>query len=443
MTLNSNTSANSTNSSLLLSQDLEIDETEKIREQILIVDDEEIVRSFISDHLSTDYECFEASSVNEALEILAEEKISLVLTDWKMPGSSGFTLLHHIKEHFSDTSVIMVSGVNSPERVLDVMRSGAFDYLLKPCDPDILELTVERALKYRDLEIKNRQYNIDLELQNFEFAKQNGEMTKLQEKMIQAEKMASFGQLSAEIAHELKNPLSCVSGNLQLLDVYLQDIYKLIEFYETSKISEIFLSDVKTLKNTIRFEDAIEDIRKIVADCADGTRRISELVENLRVFSKIGETMFTETNINCSLNSTVELLREIFDERKIKLTKNYGDVPLINACAENLKQVWKNLLLNAARSLEKKDGEIVITTKAEGDFVFIKIADTGEGIASENINRVFDRFFTTKFIGQKTELGLSIAHSIIEQHSGSITAENKLDKKGKILTIKLPIASQC
>ena len=441
MTLNSNTIINLMEPSLFSRRDLENDKADKIREQILIVDDEEIVRNFISDHLSADYECFEASSVNEALEILTEEKFSLVLTDWKMPGSSGFTLLHHIKDHFPDTSVIMISSVNSPERVLDVMRSGAFDYLLKPCDPDTLELTVERALKYRDLEIKNRQYNIDLELQNTELVKQNTKIVKLQEQVIQAEKMASLGQLSADIAHELKYPFSYVSGNLQLFDVYLQDIYKLIEFYEAAKIPEIYLAEVKKFKKTIRFEDAMHDIRKIVADCADGTRQISELVENLRVFSKIDETIFTETNINCSLNSTAELLREIFDEQKIKLTKNYGDIPTINACAENLKQVWKNLLLNTAQRLGKKGGEIVITTKAEGDFAVITISDTGEGIASENINRVFDPFFTTKSVGQKTGLGLSITHSIIEQHCGLITAENKPDE-GAVFTIKLPFESR-
>lgn len=192
MTLDLCNSIDTPNSFLTANEDLPVFAAKKT-ERILIVDDEQVVRHFLLDCLAARYECVEAASVEEAFEILAEESFSLVITDWVMTGKSGTTLLRHVVSEFPDTPVIMLTGVNNPERALDAMHFGAFDYLSKPCKPDILEFTVERALRHRELGTKNRQYEIDLALQNIELLKRTAELEKLRAQMIHTEKTSAPG----------------------------------------------------------------------------------------------------------------------------------------------------------------------------------------------------------------------------------------------------------
>ncbi len=148
------------------SEKLAADEPE--RENILIVDDEEIVRRFHINCLSPQYHCYEAASAEEAVEILLDKQISLVISDWVMGGMSGVTLLRKIVGSFPDIPVLMISGIDHPERALDAMRFGAFDYLIKPCKPELILNTAVRALDRRKQIIESRRYQIDLEMQNLE-----------------------------------------------------------------------------------------------------------------------------------------------------------------------------------------------------------------------------------------------------------------------------------
>ncbi len=436
MIINLQTSTEPTDNSETLNCDLYYDEQNI--EHILIVDDEKIVRNFISECLSFRYHCVEASSAEEAFEILKEKRFSLVITDWVMTGKSGTTLLRYIVREIPDTPVIMVTGVNHPERALDAMRIGAFDYLLKPCKPGVLEFTVERALKHRNLEIKARQYKVDLELQNIELIKQKAKLEKLQMRMIHAEKMASLGQLSAGIAHEINNPLGYVGGNLQLLNEELKGIYNLLDFYEKIEVPEKKKLELNKIKEKIEFEELKKHTGQIITDCNDGLQRISELVKNLRLFSKLDQPSFIKTDINRDIDSTVKILNYFMEKENIKLNCNYGKIPLIDAFAGHLNQVWMDILLNAAQSIEDEGGEITITTENLDDFICVKISDTGEGIAPENLDRIFEPFFTTRSIGCGVGLGLSTAHSIVEEHYGFISVESKLHK-GTTFSIKLPV----
>lgn len=413
------------------------DEPESL-ETILIVDDEEIVRRFHFDCLSSRYRCFEASSAEEALEILEEEDISLVITDWVMPGMSGTTLLRQVVADFPNTPVVMVTGVDHPERALDAMRFGAFDYLLKPSQPDSLDITVERALRHRELQIRNEQYKVDLELQNIELARQKAELERLQDRIIQTEKMASVGQLTAGIAHELNNPLGYISGNLQILEQYFQDIRRLLNVYENAELSSDYAGRIEKLKEEIHYDETIENLGSVVADCIDGTGRVSELIENLRVFSKLDQPEFTKTDINRDINATVRLLGRYFEKENVSLKLNCGDVPKIDAYPAHLNQVWMNILLNAAQAVEENGGEVSVTTRVLDGDVIVKISDTGGGIAPENLHRIFEPFFTTKNIGQGTGLGLSTAYGIVEEHCGTISVTSGAGKE-TTFTINLPI----
>ncbi len=136
---------------------------EEVKQRLLVVDDEEPVRNLYSSCLSERYDCHQAASTQEALSCLAETDYALVIADVIMPGLSGIELLRKIIENYPYTAVIMVSGVDRPQRALDAIRLGAFDYLIKPCDLEVLELTVERAIERRTLMLNTRQYKLDLE----------------------------------------------------------------------------------------------------------------------------------------------------------------------------------------------------------------------------------------------------------------------------------------
>jgi len=407
------------------------------KERILIVDDEEIVRSLFSAYLSVNYTCVQASSFTEALEKLKTTEFSVVITDVIMPGQSGTELLRKIIETYPYTAVIMVSGIDGPQRALDAVRLGAFDYLFKPCDLNVLEFTIERALEWRALLLNARQYKLDLEIRNNELVRGKEQLQRLQAQIIQSEKMASLGQLVAGIAHELHNPVGFVFGNLDLLDQIICNLTRLLNYYNEIKLSEEAAEGALLLKKEINYEVSLQDLSSIIIDCREGTERIRDIVQNLRIFSRLDEAEFKKTDIHEGIDSTVRLLSRFFSTGNVKLVRNYGELQPINVYAGQLNQLWMNLLVNAAQAVSEKGGEVNITTRQDKEAVIVVISDTGMGIAPEHIDRIFDPFFTTKQVGEGTGLGLSISFSIVARHGGTIAVESGLNQ-GATFTVTLP-----
>ena len=414
---------------------------DEYKERILIVDDEESIRKLFAACLSIRYNCVEASSVNEALAHLKETEFALVITDIMMPGLSGTELLRKIVEICPYTAVIVVSGVDRPQRTLDAIRLGAFDYLIKPCALDVLELTVERALERRALMLNARQYKVDLETQNNELARKKAELERLQAQIVHNEKMASLGQLSAGIAHELNNPVGFVYGNLDILGQCINDLTKLLKYYDEAELPETVASGAALIKEQINYQASLEDLDSIIRDCREGAERIRDIVQNLRTFSRLDEAAFKKTDVHEGIDSTVRLLSRYFSTDNITLVRDYGELPLIDAFSGQLNQVWMNLLVNAAQAVSANGGEVRITTRADEESVTIAISDTGNGIAPEHLNRIFDPFFTTKPVGEGTGLGLSISFGIVERHGGIITVETEINE-GTTFTVKLPINAE-
>jgi signal transduction histidine kinase len=408
------------------------------KERILIVDDEESVRKLFADCLSMRYNCVEASSVSEALVHLKANDFALVITDVIMPGLSGTELLRKIIENYPYTAVIMVSGVDRPQRALDAVRLGAFDYLIKPCDVDVLELTVERALEKRTLMSNARQYKLDLEARNNELVRSKVQLERLQTQLVQNEKMASLGQLAAGIAHELNNPVGFIYGNLDFLNQCIGGLTKLLNYYDEAELNESVVSGAALIKEQIDYQTSLEDLNSIICDCRDGAERIRDIVQNLRVFSRLDEAEFKKTDIHEGIDSTIRLLSRYFSTDNIALVRNYGELPLIDAFSGQLNQVWMNLLVNAAQAVSRSGGEVRISTDADKESVFVMVSDSGEGIASEHLNRIFDPFYTTKPVGEGTGLGLSISFGIVERHRGTITVNTKINE-GSTFTVMLPI----
>ncbi len=407
------------------------------REQILIVDDSATVRKSFSKLLCLRYDCYEAQNVIEAFDLLKKRPIDLVITDVIMPGLSGVELLRKVIESYPQTAVIVVSGVDRPQRALDAVRLGAFDYLIKPCDEDVLDLTVTRALERRSLLINAVKYKADLEARNEELVRGKAQLERLQAQVVQNEKMASLGQLAAGIAHEINNPVGFVYGNLDFLGNCVNDLIKLVRFYDTLQLPDSTASAVAELKAGINYETTIDDLTEVIADCRVGVERVRDIVQNLRTFSRLDEAEFKQTDLHEGIDSTIRIISRYFTGGNIRLVREYGEIPPFDAFSAQLNQVWMNLLVNAAQAIGPNVGEVKIVTTADEDSITISVSDTGGGIDNVHLSRIFDPFFTTKPVGEGTGLGLSIAFGIVDRHNGRINATSEMGK-GTTFQVSLP-----
>jgi signal transduction histidine kinase len=409
--------------------------------RILIVDDEPGVREMFAEHLREGFECKTAESAEAALIELAARPYALVISDMMMPGRNGVELLREISSRYADTAVIMVSGVDRPQRVRDALRVGAFDYLIKPCELDVLTLSVERALERRSLQRTARIYKDHLESQNIELANRKRELERLQAQLVHTEKMASLGQLSAGIAHELNNPAGFVYGNMDLLQDYVSELSKLFDTYDKLVLPEEAASLVASVKTQISYEKLISDLNSIISDCREGARRICDVVKNLRLFSRLDEAELKSIDIHSGIDSTVRLLSSYYGTGRILLRRDYSALPPVDCYAGQLNQVWMNLLINAAQAVDDQ-GEVTISTKLDGQSVTIMITDNGSGIPEDELTRIFDPFFTTKPVGEGTGLGLSISYGIIVRHGGTIAVVSEVGK-GTTFTVRIPVHTEC
>jgi signal transduction histidine kinase len=406
--------------------------------RILIVDDEEVVRGLFAEYLSQNYSCATASDAQEALELLSREPFALVLTDIQMPGLGGIELLRKITELYSDTAVIIVSGIDRMQRVIDAIRVGASDYIVKPCELDVLELRVERALERRTLLRNARKYKQDLELRNAELARRKAELERLQAQITQTEKMASLGQMAAGVAHELNNPAGFIYSNIDLLKDYVVRLERYLSAVYEVDLPPEAAARLNEIRKQIDYDNIVGDLSSILTDCHLGAERIRDVVQNLRLFSRLDEADFKRVDLNEGIESTVRLLSLYYKDGRISLCRDYGELPQVNCYAALLNQVWMNLLMNAAQAIGKSNGEVRISTRSQGDHVAATFSDTGCGIVPDNVKRIFDPFFTTKPVGEGTGLGLSISHSIIERHGGKIEVKSVLGK-GTTFTISIPV----
>jgi len=406
-------------------------------QRVLVVDDEAIVRTIFSSFLEEKYLCDTASSCDEALVLMAQNIYALVMSDIQMPGRNGVELLREIRARYPDTAVIMVSGIDRPQRIRDALQLGAVDYLTKPCELDVLGFSVERALERRDLMLTARSYRADLERQNLELAARKAQLERLQAQIVHSEKMAGLGQLAAGVAHELNNPAGFIYGNMDLIRGYLGRLELVLSIYERVKLPAVEAEELALTKKEIGYESLLPDLRSMIADCVEGAERIRDVVKNLRLFSRLDDGEFKRIDLHENIDSTIRLLSGYYGSGRVRLVREYGELPLVNCYAGQLNQVWTNLLVNAAQAT-RNGGEVKISSRVEGESAVIAISDTGCGIEPDHLRRIFDPFFTTKPVGEGTGLGLSISYGIIEKHGGTIEAES-VPGAGTTFRVSIPI----
>ena len=264
------------------------------------------------------------------------------------------------------------------------------------------------------------------------------ELKESQSQLVQAAKMASLGQLTAGIAHEINNPVSFTQTSSFALDQDMNDITNLIEKYR-SYIQEgkQDKSKIEEFEKSIDYQTLLSAINQEIADIKEGTKRTSEIVKNLREFSHEDSGEMKLANIHDGMETTLNILKGRFTAQ-ISLTKDYDQsIGEIKCNIGQLNQVFMNILSNGLDAIEEK-GEIIITTKNQGNSLLISIKNDGPGISEALIDKIFDPFFTTKKIGEGVGLGLSLSHGIIKNHGGTISVESILGKETRF-EISLPI----
>ncbi|MFY0652483.1 MAG: GHKL domain-containing protein [Cyclobacteriaceae bacterium] len=263
-----------------------------------------------------------------------------------------------------------------------------------------------------------------------------------QSQLVQSEKMASLGQLTAGIAHEINNPINFVYNGIDTLKVSLDDLLEIINKYdelEGNKDYKQVMSEIHELKDEIGYEDLLSDLRELVADIKKGAVRTIEIVKGLRVFSRLDEEEMKPANMNDSLDATLILLRNKTKNRII-VKKFYDEsIDHINCFPGQLNQVFMNILNNAIQAIpeDKKGGEIQLYTENQHQHVMIKIKDNGSGMSEQVKRRIFEPFFTTKAVGIGTGLGMSITFGIIEKHRGNIYVTSE-EGNGTEFSILIP-----
>jgi signal transduction histidine kinase len=264
-----------------------------------------------------------------------------------------------------------------------------------------------------------------------------GKLREAHEQLLQAEKMASIGQLAAGIAHEINNPVGFVNSNMGALQNYVDTLLGVIDGYQQAALGQPALqAQLAQAERDADLEFLREDVTALVKESLDGLKRVRDIVQSLKDFSHVGETAWQVADVHQGLDSTLTI---VANEVKFKASveKHYGKLPPITCLASQLNQVFMNLLVNAAQAIRER-GIIRIITGTDKDGIWVRIQDNGGGIPAQNLKRIFEPFFTTKAVGSGTGLGLSLAYGIITKHGGRIDVLSE-PGKGSAFTVHLPI----
>ena len=272
------------------------------------------------------------------------------------------------------------------------------------------------------------------------------ELQETQSQLVQSEKMASLGVLTAGIAHEINNAINFVYSGIHVLSDKFSEIKPVI-----SRVSELNENeeDIKsTLQNLVQerekisYDEAQGVIDQMITSIKVGAERTTEIVKGLRIFSRSETERKTKIDINDDIDVALLLLNSRHKDA-VKIEKNLDDsIPEIDGYKGQLSQAFLNIINNSIDAVgdKGKEGLINISTTLSGDSIQIAVKDNGKGMSEDEKQKIFDPFYTTKKIGAGTGLGLAITYGIVERHDGTITVNSELGKGAEFI-IKLPLAN--
>lgn len=267
------------------------------------------------------------------------------------------------------------------------------------------------------------------------------DLASIQAKSVQQQKMASIGQLSAGIAHEINNPMGFISGNLGVLETYAASIESIINIQREALQQPADAERLRAVDREwkrLKIARILDDIHSLIQESIVGADRIKKIVQDLMRFSISDEAEHKPGDINDSLARVLSVLKNDI-AKKATLKEEWGKLPHTRCNIGTLSQAFINIITNALQAISGQ-GEIAVKTWVEDDNIMISVTDTGLGIAEDVLPRIFEPFFTTRDVGEGMGLGLSSAYETVKRHRGEISVKSEVGK-GTEVTLKIPVVA--
>lgn len=394
---------------------------------ILIADDNENNLRVLSTMLRNEnYTVRIAKNGLQVLRSVGMSQPELILLDIHMPEMDGYATCVELKANpqTSDIPVIFISALTETFNKVKAFETGAVDYITKPFQVEEVKMRVRThlLLRRRSLELENA----------------IAEIKSVQTKLVQAEKMASLGVLSAGIAHEINNPINFVYAGVNGLIKNFAELEKAVSsLLEYAAAMPELNKEVELICHKHRLAERMNTIPSLANDIKTGAQRTTEIVKGLRLFTRTDQEEKVLASVVDSAEAALLLLRNQY-KLKAEIIREYrNDLPAIKCYPGQLTQALVNILHNAIDAIKEK-GSITIKIGCDAQRMRICIRDTGSGMPEHLISKIFDPFFTTKAVGGGMGLGLSITHGIIEKHQGNIRVESR-PNEGTTFFIELPV----
>lgn len=368
--------------------------------KVLVADDEPDMLSFLHGQLDTHYQVLDAVDGLQALEKAAQFLPDGIILDMMMPEKDGLEVCRELRARATTQNipVILLTARADEETKLRALDAGANDFLAKPFSLTELHVRLKNLV-----ELYQQQRQLARQKQILESTLEQLKETETQ--LVQSEKMASLGKLSAGIIHEINNPLNFAKSGMYLL---------------------------KQFRSSLDPDDH-GDFDDVMHDVQEGIDRVIGIVSDLRGFSHPDVGLKKEASVEKIMTSTLRLLSGEWKD-KVEIETDVAPGLTFEANANQITQVTVNIVQNAIDAMDRKSfGEeekprIWISAREEGDNVVIQIKDNGPGISEEHLGRIFDPFFTTRDVGEGVGLGLSICYKIVERHGGHVDVRTEFGK---------------
>jgi signal transduction histidine kinase len=298
------------------------------------------------------------------------------------------------------------------------------------------------------LEKKVHERTADLENRNTELHTAMNNLRMTQQQLVESEKLASIGQMTAGIAHEINNPINFVQSNVGPLKRDIDEILDLLSQLASIDENKDLIEQINHLKSQYTKLDVDylkKEIQQLLNGIEDGSRRTAEIVKGLRVFSRMDKNELVSADINECLHSTLVVMKNM-TKAEVTLNVELGEnIPKINCYPGKLSQVFMNLVTNAVQATripgrQPIDRVISVRSYLSDNKICVEIQDNGNGIPIEIQEKIFEPFFTTKDVGEGTGLGLGIVAGILGEHNGQLTFTSNANE-GTTFLITLPIAT--
>lgn len=451
---------------------------------ILIVDDNPTSLALLSTSLEDfGYAIKNASDGESALILLDYHRPSLILLDVTMPGISGFETCQRIKANpkTRDVPLVFMTALSDVDNKSKGLALGAVDYITKTFHQEEVIARVKIHLQMGELLQTLRQQNkqmtaevlrreqaeaqlkaINQQLENRvkvgtdALTQATNHLQQAQDQVVQSEKFSALGELVAGVAHEINNPVGCVTNNIAFVAEYGQSLIDHIALQQqiiASSDNLIQLADTEAIENhaeKIALDHITEDLPKLIESMATSGDRIKTISLSLRTFARADKTHPQPYNLHQGIDGTLLILRHrtrsVGSRDGIAIQKCYGQIPDILCHPGQINQVFMNVLANAIDAMDEGPSPsgkptISIATATQNEQVTITITDNAGGMSEAVRSQIFESQFTTKAAGKGTGLGLSIAHKIVtENHGGQIECTSTVGK-GTTFRIVLPIGA--